>query len=91
MTRTLLVGYDLNKSGQNYTELIEVLESDYESSWHELDSTWIIKTSKTCVQVRDDLLPLIDDNDELLVVELTGAVAGCGFTDEATSWLQNNL
>lgn len=43
---TLLVGYDLNRPGQNYTELIEYLKSQV-TWWHHLDSTWLVVTSKS--------------------------------------------
>lgn len=87
---TLLVGYDLNKSGKNYDGLIEKLKT-FSSWWHQLDSTWIIKTTMTCVQVRDLLQPLIDNDDELLVVKLSGDGAWVGFNDEGSKWLKNNL
>ena len=91
MARTLMVGCDLNKSGQNYDKLIDALKSNYDNWWHHLDSTWLIKTSKTCVEVRDDLKTLIDGNDELLVAELTGTAAWTGFSDKGSTWLKNNL
>ncbi|MGZ8845318.1 MAG: SinR family protein [Pyrinomonadaceae bacterium] len=69
--KTYLVGYDLNRPGQNYDSLIKALQA-YPNWWHHLDSTWVIKTDWTAVQIRDDLLPHIDKNDELLVVRLNG-------------------
>lgn len=91
MAKTLMVGYDLNKTGQNYDKLIEALKSNYDNWWHHLDSTWLIKTSKTCVEVRDELRAFIDSNDELLVAELTGVAAWCGIADSGSTWLKNNL
>ena len=58
--------------------------------WHHLDSTWLIKTSRTPVQVRDDLKRFIDAGDELLILDVTGASwAGTGL--ESYDWLRNNL
>ena len=91
MTKTLIVGYDLNKAGQNYDKLIDALKSNYDNWWHYLDSTWLIKTTKTAVEVRDELQTFIDRNDELLVAELTGTAAWYGFTDRASVWLKSNL
>jgi len=88
--KTYVVGYDLNKPGQNYTKLIERLQS-YPNWWHYLDSTWVIKTDWTTMQLRDDLLPYIDKNDELLVVRLEGEGAWYGFEDKASVWLRDNL
>ena len=87
---TLLVGYDLNKPGQNYDDLIEALKSNGDW-WHCLDSTWLIRTSKTVVQVRDELVKLLDGGDELLVMDVTGvARAWAGFDAACSEWLQKN-
>jgi hypothetical protein len=50
----LLVGYDLNSPRKDYTDLIEKMKS-YGAWWHHLDSTWLIKTTKTPTEVRDEL------------------------------------
>lgn len=89
--KSILIGYDLNKSGQDYKELIDAIKAIANGWWHCLDSTWIIKTDQTCVQVRDTLKPHIDSNDELLVVALTGEGAWAGFNDECSKWLKNTL
>ncbi|HVV77124.1 MAG TPA: hypothetical protein VHC43_13920 [Mycobacteriales bacterium] len=78
---TLLVSYDLNKPGQGYEDLIARLKS-FGAWWHYLDSTWLIASPQPASEVRDALLPLIDDNDELLVINVTG--------DEWASWMPGN-
>lgn len=40
-----------------------------------LDSTWLIKTEQTPKEVRDVLKPLIDANDEPLVIDVSGRTA----------------
>jgi hypothetical protein len=88
---TLLVGYDLNKPGQEYEELWEKLKG-FGAWWHHLDSTWLIKTNLSPVQVRDDLKKVIDSGDELLVIDVTArAWAGTGFPSRAYDWLRDNL
>lgn len=88
---TLLVAYDLNKTGQNYDDLIDALKS-YSKWWHYLDSTWLIRTSGSAVNVRDDLKKHIDSNDELLVINVTGdAAAWAGFSAKASQWMKDNL
>lgn len=59
--------------------------------WHHLDSTWIIKTDWTAVQIRNDLAQHIDKNDELLVVLLSGEGAWQGFNQSGSDWLKKNL
>ena len=87
----ILIGYDLNRPGQNYNNLIAALKA-YGTWWHGLDSTWIVKTSSSAEQVRNSLLGHIDQNDRLLVVNITGqAAAWFGFDQTANTWLQQNL
>lgn len=88
--KTYLVGYDLNRPEQNYTDLIAALRN-YPNWWHHLDSTWIIKTSDSAATIRDSLSRFIDANDELLVVALTGESAWRGFNDEGSRWLSDNI
>jgi len=90
MANTVLVGYDLNRPGQDYTSLFEAIKS-LGAWWHHLDSTWLIKTSYSAEYVRDSLRPHLDNNDELLVTSLTGEAAWHGFSDSGGSWLYNNL
>lgn len=88
---SLIIGYDLNKPAQNYTDLIKKIEDTFPTRWHCLDSTWIVKTDLTVAQVRDLLKLKVDASDELLVAKLTGAAAWVGFDDKCSNWLRNNL
>ena len=85
-----LISYDLNKSGQNYNSLYETIEN-IGGWWHCLDSTWIVKTNQTAVQIRDTLSSNIDQNDSLLITELSGVAAWTGFDTDCSAWLKNNL
>jgi len=88
--KTYLVGYDLNTPGQDYTDLINAIKA-FGTWWHHLDSTWLIKTDWTSVQIRDDLKQHMDTNDELLVVRLSGEAAWKGFNQKGSDWITNNL
>ena len=68
-----LVSYDLDKPGQDYTDLIAALRKA--GAVKLLYSQWGLATSSTAVQIRDYLQQFIDANDRLLVVELSGQVA----------------
>ncbi len=74
MSKLFLITYDLNKPGQNYSELYEQLKSIGESQ-HPLESTWFIKTADeiTADHIYGSLRKLIDDRDTLFVVEITGS------------------
>jgi hypothetical protein len=90
-TKSLLIGYDLNRPGQDYDSLTKEIKELASTWWHHLDSTWIVRTTKSVTQVRDLLRPHIDSGDELLVVELTGVGAWSGFNQNGGNWLKENL
>ncbi|PLX08371.1 MAG: SinR family protein [Marinilabiliales bacterium] len=90
MKKSYLIGYDLNKTGQDYATLIEEIKK-IGNWWHCLDSTFIVKSTSTAALIRDHLGEFIDSNDELLVVCLTGEGAWTGFSKECSDWLNNNL
>jgi len=87
---TCLITYDLNRPGQNYNDLFEAIKA-IGTWWHCLDSTWIVKSNLTAVQIRDSLSTKIDKNDSLLVVVLSGVGAWTGFSDDCSNWLKDNL
>lgn len=88
--KSYVIGYDLNRPGQNYSSLYEAIKG-LANWWHHLDSTWIVKSNLTAAQIRDRLIPYIDSTDELLVAGLTGEGAWRGFDERGSSWLKNNL
>lgn len=88
----ILIGYDLNFSGQRYDQLIAAIKQAFPNYWHCLDSTWIVQTAWDAVQVRDWLGTKVDRNDELFVVDITGKQAAWqGFSEQCGTWLKGNL
>jgi hypothetical protein len=86
---TILIGYDLNRPGQNYAELIAAIK-DLGAWWHRLDSTWLVKTWLSPTEVRDELRPYMDSGDEILTIDVTGrAWAAAGF--DSYDWLRDSL
>ena len=85
-----LVGYDLNRPGQDYSDLIDALKA-YGTWWHHLDSTWIIVTDDSPTEVRDNLSQYLDENDELLVAAIGTPAAWSGFNGKGSDWLMSNL
>ncbi|MCV7742092.1 hypothetical protein N3356_010200, partial [Micrococcus luteus] len=85
------VNYDLNKTGQDYTKLIEYLKSH--QGWAKpLKSSILVKTAATAVQLRDEAKKHIDGNDDILVITVTGAAwASYGLASNVTEWLKRNL
>jgi hypothetical protein len=89
--KSYLIGYDLNRPGQDYENLFAAIKALAGTWWHCLDSTWIIKSGSTAAAIRDALMPHIDSSDELLVVQLSGEGAWVGFDERCSSWLKEQL
>lgn len=68
---TILVSYDLNAPGKDYTKLLEHLRS-YGNRSKPLKSLWLIRTALTAAQVFDAAKPHLDQNDYILVIDVTG-------------------
>ena len=71
---SLIITYDLRAPGRNYDKLYEAIKA-YGKWAHITESTWFIKTSSTCAEVRDNLLMHMDSNDRLFVGKLSGPAA----------------
>ena len=71
---SMIISYDLRAPGSNYTSLYEKLKSY--THWAKItESSWFIKTSKSCADVRDELSKVLDSNDRLFVGKLSGEAA----------------
>lgn len=87
-----MIGYDLNRPGQNYPGLIAAIKRLSGGTWwHNLDSTWIIRSSLTADKIRNALIQHIDAKDELLVAHLSGEAAWYGIHPAGSQWLHNQL
>lgn len=85
---TRLIAYDLNRPVQEYDDLIEAIKS-LGPWWHHLDSTWLVKSTLSVTEIRNQLGRIIDSDDELLVVDVTDdARAWRGFTERGATWLK---
>ncbi|WP_124472210.1 SinR family protein [Burkholderia contaminans] len=84
------VGYDLTaKPHFNYTNLIAAIKA-YGTYWSQLDSTWLIETNQTHVQVRDNLSRHMHQNDRLLVIPIRADAAwGGSFSLKSQDWLKD--
>lgn len=83
-----IIGFDLHKPGQGYSELNKALES-YGTYFHILDSTWIVVSDLNAEQIRDHLIQHIDENDRIIVIKSGVESAWRGFT--AHDWLKKYL
>jgi CRISPR-associated endonuclease Cas2 len=68
-----LISYDLTEPGKNYPRLSARLTEL--GAERVLYSEWMISTTWTHVQLRDDLLNFIDATDRIMVLQLTKTAA----------------
>jgi CRISPR-associated endonuclease Cas2 len=85
-----LVTYDLNKPKQDYENLFSALKKTG-TWWHHLDSTWLVKSSETVEDFANRIKKEIDQNDSLLIVEITKDSYKGWLTQKAWDWLKNNI
>jgi hypothetical protein len=86
---TYIVTYDLSAPGRNYESLFGYLKQFAYA--HVVESTWVITTYKTAVEVRDEILLHIDNNDHVLVIEATRNAAWFGLPAQVSDWLKKYL
>lgn len=70
---TYWVSYDLDKPGQDYTDLINAIRKL--GGERILFSDWLVKGNFTAEQLRDHLTQFMDSNDRIFVAALTGQAA----------------
>ena len=84
----LLVTYDLNKQGQNYSKFLEVVKS---YAWVRLsESSYAIETSKSPDMVYRELKPFADENDSFLIIGLKNPHQGW-IEKSVHDWLNQKL
>jgi hypothetical protein len=89
--RTLLISYDVDRSRQRHRRLIDALRRE-PHCWHYLDTTWLVRTPETASEVGDRLGRFVEGDDELLVIDVTGAeTAHRGFSAKAGRWLEDHI
>jgi hypothetical protein len=83
-----LVTYDLDKPGQDYTDLLKEIKK---FSWARLsESSYAIETDLTPNQLYTRFKPYVDGNDTIYVITLTAPYFGWG-PKEVNEWLDRHL
>lgn len=69
---TYLITYDLNKTGQKYDDVIKAIKDASTGAWCTFwKSSYLIKSSLTANQISDKITPHLDNNDRMIVMEVT--------------------
>ncbi|HRV05234.1 MAG TPA: hypothetical protein P5025_09405, partial [Candidatus Ratteibacteria bacterium] len=75
--------------GQDYTSLYNTIKSA-DSWWHYLESTWLIKTNQNPSAWTDKIKRVIDPNDYLFVVDISGKSYNGWLPQKAWDWINQN-
>ena len=83
-----IICYDL-RNDRNYESLHKEIKSY--SKWGRInESTWAVVTNKSAVEIRDNLLKVIDNDDRLFVIK-SGVEAAWNNSICKNQWLKENL
>lgn len=88
----VLIAYDLNKLGQRYTPLRDLIKKTFPIYWACLDSTFIVITPLMPIAVHNLIKAPLDANDEMVVLLLDPATWSTqGLSKNCLEWLRNNV
>lgn len=90
--KTYLISYDLinPETLPEYIRLFNTIKSA--TFWAKpLESVWLVKTTLSSVQIRDELVKVIDANDKIMIIEVTNNWATFNLPKEVTDWMQQRL
>ncbi|MBR4996621.1 MAG: hypothetical protein IKY84_01940 [Bacteroidaceae bacterium] len=88
--KIFLIAYDLKKVGRNYNELYSEIKSL--GDWHHpLESVWFVAIDEmfvTANEIYEKLHPVIDDNDNIIVYDVTSQDRQGWAPKSLWSWLK---
>ena len=86
-----LITYDLNSPGQKYDDLISEIQGCSTGAWlSEWKSSYLIQSNLHSNDVLNKLKQHLDNNDALIVVEVTGNYAGV-MTEEGAKYIKSMM
>jgi len=87
---TYVISYDLVKAkSKDYTELFDAIKTL--GKWAKVvESTWIVVSDMSSVEIRDALTKHMDASDRIIVVQ-SGSVGAWKNSICTNEWLKNNL
>ncbi|WP_431220561.1 hypothetical protein [Leifsonia xyli] len=86
-----LITYDLNSPGQKYEKLSEKIKA-YGTYVKLMESTWMVSGySLTAQGIYDNLSPVLDKNDNIFVVNVSGQDRQGWLDQEIWDWIRKNV
>lgn len=86
----VLITYDLRQPDRNYNALYDAIKYCGNAWWHYLESVWIVSTNLTPQECYSRVKPNMDDNDHLLIVDITNQQRQGWLPTKAWDWLKAN-
>jgi hypothetical protein len=84
-----MITYDLNSTGQRYSELISAIKGASNGRWCTYwKSSYLIQSPLSPSQIADRLKPYLDSNDRLIVIEVKRNYEGW-LTDDEWSYIND--
>lgn len=89
MSNNLLISYDLNSSGQDYSSVIEEIKSL--GNWAKVQkSYWYVNSTLTASEAYKRVWAKMDSNDSLFVVDATNNEAAWhNLSNEASDYIKS--
>jgi len=89
--KTFIVTYKLDNYKVSYPIISEKIKS-YDRWAKPFDRTWIIKTDKSAVEVRDELVSAINSKGSIIVMDVSGSAwATARVNIKVNDWLHENV
>lgn len=86
--KSYIISYDMLGDG-DYASLIKRIK-EYKYWAHITESTWAVLSSKSAVEIRDDIKDFLTDGSRLIVVQ-SANVAAWNNTICSNEWLKKNV
>lgn len=84
------ITYDLKQPGRNYSDLYDAIKA-FGDFQHPLESTWFVRVADAVSvdSVSQKLLSVMDKNDSIVVIDVTGSPHQGWLPKSFWSWLNN--
>ncbi len=87
--KLLLVTYQQKSFWKDYSNFYEALKSS-EHWWHHIDNTWILCTNHPKEKWNDHLRQFLNEDDFLLIVDITKSEYSGWLPKEAWEWISTH-
>lgn len=87
-----MITYDLNKSGQDYENVIKSIKDSSTGVWCSYwKSSYLIKSNLTANQIQKNIKPYLDKTDRLIIVEAKDTNYQGWLTKKQWNYIKNNI